>query len=75
MNFNQLGKKMAIRKQYLEVLKQNPTYQEVIKDLKLEKPIVPVYDHVSDNTEEWKAKSNMQRGFNLVLSLLGESYE
>jgi hypothetical protein len=63
---------MSIPQDHLEVLRQNQSFQEVMKCVRLHTPVVPVYDHTDDNTEEWKANSNTLKGFNLVLSLLGE---
>ena len=61
--------------EYLEVLRQQEAFHKVIEYVKGQKPVVPMYDHISDNTDDWKAKSNMLKGFNLALILLGEADE
>ena len=61
--------------EFVEILRQNETFQKVLQDAKAERPMVPPYNHSPDNTEEWKALSNMQRGFDLALSQFGEHYE
>jgi len=59
----------------VEILRQNELFQTVIREVKKERPTVPPYNHNPDNTEEWKSMSNMQRGFDLALSLFGEHNE
>lgn len=61
--------------EFVEILRQNETFQKVLQDAKAERPTIPPYNHSPDNTEEWKALSNMQRGFDLALSQFGEHYE
>ena len=61
--------------EFVEILRQNETFQKVLQDAKAERPMVPPYNHNPDNTEEWKALSNMQRGFDLCLSRFGEEIE
>ena len=60
-------------KEYLEVLRLQPEFIALIAQIKEERPIIPVYTHNPDNTDEWKANSNMQKGFNLCLHFLGEN--
>lgn len=62
-------------REYLEVLRSVPEFHTVISKVKEYRPVVPVYDHTDDNTEAWKANSNMLKGFNLVLTLLGENID
>ena len=61
--------------EYLEVLRQQEAFHRVIEGLKRHKPVIPAYSHFPDNTEEWKANSNILKGFNLALILLGENDE
>ena len=61
--------------EFLEILRQNETFQKVMKDMKEQRPTIPLHNYDPDNTEEWKALSNQQRGFDLALTLLGESFE
>lgn len=59
----------------IEILRQNELFQTVMKEVLKERPTIPPYNHSPDNTEEWKALSNMQRGYDLALSLFGEHNE
>jgi hypothetical protein len=58
--------------EFVEILRQNETFQVVMKEVKENRPTIPPYNHDPDNTEEWKALSNQQRGFDLALILFGE---
>jgi len=60
-------------KEYLAALRQSEEFQNLIIKLKEDRPIVPAYTYSADNTEEWKALSNQLQGFNLCLTLLGET--
>lgn len=62
-------------KEYVEILRQRPEFQALLKEIKEQRPIIPRYIHEPDNTEEWKANSNIQKGFDLVLMYLGEDDE
>ncbi len=59
----------------VEILRQNELFQTIMREVKKQRPEIPPYNHDPDNTEEWKALSNQQRGFELALSLFGEYYE
>jgi len=63
----------------LEILRQNETFQTVMREVRKERPEIPLHNHETentpDNTEEWKALSNQRRGFELALSYFGEYYE
>ena len=61
--------------EFLEILRQNETFQKVMSDVKEQRPIIPLATYDPDNTEEWKALSNQQRGFDLALTLFGEHNE
>lgn len=39
------------------------------------RPIIPVHDSKKDNTEEWKAISAKQKGFDLCLALFETTKE
>lgn len=56
----------------LQRLRSYPEFELVMAEVKQQKPVIPVYDPVSDNTEEWKSLSNQRKGFELLLTLLGE---
>jgi hypothetical protein len=57
-------------KEYLVALRLTPEFQNCLEIINRERPIVPLSNYNPDNTEEWKALSNMQRGFDLCHSLL-----
>ncbi len=57
---------------YLKSLRETNEFQNLIKRVKTQRPIVPVYDANDDNTEIWKANCYMLKGFDLCLTLLGE---
>lgn len=57
----------------LTILRQNELFQEEMQRIMKHRPTVPPYNYDPDNTEEWKAMSNMQRGFDLFAELLGET--
>ena len=61
--------------EFLEILRQNETFQKVMSGIREERPIIPLHTYDPDNTEEWKALSNQQRGYDLALALLGEHNE
>ncbi len=60
---------------YLEQLRVDPTFRHLLDSIIKQRPIVPVYNHHKDNTEEWKALSNMQKGFDKCLILFGEQID
>ena len=62
-------------KEYVNVLRQYPEFQLLIDEIKQEKPVIPVYNHDPDNTEEWKANSNILKGYSMVLMYLGDKDE
>lgn len=59
-------------KRFLEELKSDARWHQMIKEIKSHRPLCPQWNHENDNTDEWKARSNQQKGFDLILSLLGE---
>jgi len=50
--------------------KDDPNFQAVLKRILAARPVVPAHNPEKDNTEVWKAKSAMQRGFDIWLSIL-----
>lgn len=56
---------------YADLLTQLHSHQffdDMVKDLLSLRPVVPAHDAKSDNTEDWKAKSAQQQGFDLCLA-------
>ena len=60
-------------KEYLIALRSTQEFQNMLEWMKKERPQIPLYEHAPDNTESWKAMSNQQRGFDLCMTLLGET--
>jgi len=58
---------------YLFTLRSTIEFQNLIKEIKQHRPVIPVYDCEEDNTERWKANSNILKGYNLCLAHLGET--
>jgi len=61
-----------IKNEYLAALRGTKEFHDLMAQLKKQRPTIPTFNAESDNTEIWKANSNMQRGFDLCLTLLGE---
>jgi len=61
-----------IKSEYLIALRSTAEFQALLAQIKKHRPTIPVYDAQSDNTEEWKANSYTQRGFDLCLTYFGE---
>lgn len=59
-----------MRDEWLLKLQTDPLFREVKQNLRECRPVVPVYDHRHDNTEEWKSKCLQQQGFDLCLAVL-----
>ena len=57
---------------YLKALRETLEFQDLIKQIKKLEPVVPEWTPTEDNTDEWKSKSMMLKGFNLCLTYLGE---
>lgn len=49
-------------------LHSHPFFEELQKDLLSLRPIIPSHDPNRDNTEDWKAKSAQQKGFDVCLA-------
>lgn len=62
-------------KEYLEILRQNQQFLDMLKEINKHRPLLPRHTLEPDNTEHWKAMSWMQQGFDLYASLLGEDNE
>ena len=57
---------------YLEALRSTHEFQLLLAEVKTHRPTIPAHSPEKDNTEDWKAKSAMQQGFDLCLTLFGE---
>lgn len=43
----------------------DPRFEKLIQEIMKHRPVVPNHNPREDNTEEWKAKSAEQRGFDI----------
>jgi hypothetical protein len=59
-----------LNKALLQNLHEMTEFQMLLKELKQIRPIVPNYNWKEANTEEIKAKSCLQQGFDLALSIM-----
>ena len=54
---------------FLKEVQEHPLFPELVIRLKQNAPVVPEFDFIKDNTDEWKMKSGMRRGYDLCLSI------
>jgi len=59
-----------LNKALLRNLHELTEFQMLLKELKQIRPIVPPYNWKDSNMEEIKAKSCLQQGFDLALSIM-----
>ena len=57
---------------YMTELRQTIEWQHEVVRVKKSRPVVPAHNPSKYNTEEWKALSAMQQGFDLCLTYFGE---
>jgi hypothetical protein len=55
---------------FLLEINSDPRYTQLISEILKQRPVVPLHNPRNDNTEEWKAKSAEQRGFDIWLTYL-----
>lgn len=58
-----------MKNDFLLHMKSHHLWPIFLKDLLSKRPLVPPHNPKVDNTEEWKALSAQQRGFDLCLAL------
>lgn len=57
-------------KGYLYELHSDPRFDALMKTILQQRPQIPEYDPVSDNTEIWKSRSAERRGFDIWVAYL-----
>ena len=55
---------------FLIRLKSEPEFQELLRTIMTQRPVVPEHNLNKDNTEIWKARSAEKRGFDIWLTYL-----
>jgi hypothetical protein len=48
----------------------DPRFYDLVKHIMKQRPTIPTYDPRSDNTEDWKAASAQQIGFDIWVAYL-----
>ena len=51
-------------------LYSDPRFEALVKEIMKQRPTIPTYDPRSDNTEDWKAASAKQIGFDIWVAYL-----
>lgn len=51
----------------LKELGGHPEYQRLLNVAREQRPVIPQWDSINDNTEAWKEASAMQKGFDLAM--------
>lgn len=59
-----------MNREKLKLLHQTEEFQSLLKEVKALRPIVPAYDHVSNNVELMKFKSTQQQMYDMVMSII-----
>lgn len=59
---------MNLREDLIFQFHQHPYAEHFIQELLAARPVIPPHDAKQDNTEDWKAKSAQQKGFDLCCS-------
>ena len=55
---------------FISEIKSHEAFPELLEKLIKERPVVPGFDCVHDNTERWKTMSGMAQGYDLCLSIM-----
>ena len=56
---------------WIQKLQSDPLWEQfIVRELMEKRPSIPNYNPNKDNTEQWKAASAMQQGFDLALGVL-----
>jgi hypothetical protein len=54
---------------FLQEIKEHPAFPELMKRINEGRPVIPEFDSMNDNTEDWKKKSGIKRGYDLCLAM------
>lgn len=55
---------------FIKEIHEHPLFPALLKRFEENRPVLPEFDPVKNNVEEWKQKSGMKKGFSLCLALL-----
>lgn len=66
---------MKNKEEFLIHMQQHPFYPVFVEQIKRQKPLIPDYDPVSDNTEMWKFLSAQAKGYELACSIFNIKME
>jgi hypothetical protein len=55
---------------FIAEIKEHPAFPALVELLEANIPALPEFDPERDNTEEWKQKSGMRKGFVLCLAIM-----
>jgi hypothetical protein len=58
-----------MNKNLLRNLYEIPEFRMLLEELKKSRPIIPQYDWAKENIEEIKAKSCIQQGYDMAISI------
>ena len=61
---------MAATKELFVELYSDPRFSALVKEIMRQRPVIPGHDPQKDNTEQWKATSAEQRGFDIWVTYL-----
>jgi len=53
---------------FLQEIRDHPAFAELKEILETNRPDIPGFDPLKDNTEEWKKESGMRQGYDLCLA-------
>lgn len=61
---------MAASKDLFIELYSDPRFLKLVKEIMRQRPTIPTHTPGLDNTEDWKARSAEQRGFDIWVAFL-----
>jgi hypothetical protein len=62
-------------KLFITQMSEHAHYNTFLEKVGHHRPRVPRFDPIKGNEEEWKSKSGMQQGYDLLASLLNITFE
>lgn len=55
---------------FISEIKENALFPALLNKIEATRPTIPEFNFLSDNSDEWKAKSGMRSGYDLFAALL-----
>jgi len=52
---------------FIQEIHQHPAFPELLKRIEESRPVLPEFDPLKDNAEQWKHASGMRKGFERCL--------